>query len=149
MDGYLKVEASTDFPERFAPGSVLYLGDQPTVVQRSRSTKGRVVVKLDVVDDRTQAESLRGRLLTVPPDQLKPLGEGSYYHFQIIGIGVWSDQGEFLGTLTQILSTGSNDVYVVTGDSRKELLLPAIAESILEVDLRENRMTVRVPEGLG
>ena len=146
--GDLKVELHTDLTIRFSPGSILYLDGRPVHVERSRAAKNGLLVKLDVASDRAAAESLRGRFLTVPRQDVKPLPEASYYYFQIIEMGVWSEQGEFLGNIHEILTAGGSDVYVVRGEGRKELLIPAVDEVILEVDLEANRMTVRPPEGL-
>ena len=148
LRGDLKVQVLTDLLSRFSPGSVLHLKGQPTRVERSRPAKGGILVKLDTISDRTEAESVRGLLLTVPRSDVEPPPEGSYYHFQIIGIGVWSEQGEYLGNVKEILSTGGNDVYVLSGSGRKELLIPALEDVVLEVDLGQSRMTVRLPEGL-
>jgi 16S rRNA processing protein RimM len=142
--GELKIEALTDNPSRFAPGSVVYLGGQPARVERSRSVRGGLMIKLDTVNDRDGAESLRGRTLAVPQAEVAPLSEGSYYHFQIIDMEVWSDEGEYLGRVVEILPTGGNDVYVVRDQGNDELLIPAIADVILEVNPQENRMTVRL-----
>ena len=148
LRGDLKVEAFTDFSTRFSPGSLLYLDGQPVRVQRSRDVKSGFLLKLDVVDNRTQAQALHGRLLTIPQHELNPLPKGSYYHFQVVGMAVWSESGEYLGEVKEILPTrGANDVYLV-GQGRSELLLPAVDEVVLEVDPQDNKMTVRIPEGL-
>ena len=149
LRGDLKIQLLTDFPSRFSPGSVVYLEGEPARVERSRPIRGGMLVKLDVVNDRTRAESLGGHFLSIPEREVGPLPEGSYYHFQIIDARVWSDQGEYLGQVAEILTTGSNDVYVVKGSDRKELLIPALEGVILAVDLFQNRITVRLPEGLG
>ena len=147
--GELKVEPLTDFPDRFSEGSVLFLDGRPARVLRSRSHKNGFVVKLDLVDDRSHAESLLGSQLTVPRDELRPLPKGSYYHFQIIDMEVWTEEGGHLGRVKEIIATGGNDVYVVGNGERKELLVPALGDVVLKVDQRENRMVVRLPEGLG
>ena len=105
-------------------------------------------VKLDIVNDRAQAESLRGTELTVPPDHLQPLPDGSYYFYQIIGIDVWDEERGYLGKVTEILKTGANDVYVARGPEGAEVLIPALADVLLEVRPDENRMVVRLLEGL-
>ena len=148
LRGDLRVEVLSDLPSRFAPGSIVYLDDRPVRVQRSRPSKNGLLVKLDAANDRTTAESLRGRSLTIPQRDIGPLQSGSYYHFQIIDMDVWSEQGEYLGIVKEILSTGSNDVYVVREESKRELLLPALADVVVKVDLGEHKMTVRVPDGL-
>jgi 16S rRNA processing protein RimM len=114
-------------------------------VERSRSVKNGLVVKLDAADDRTAAESLRQKHLTIPASEVAPLPESAYYHFQIIDMGVWTDEGKFLGDVKEIISTGSNDVYVVKDDQRTETLVPALVDVVLNVDLERNRMTVRMP----
>ena len=148
LNGDLKVEVLTEFPARFAPGSVLYLRGRRTRVERSRNQKASLVVKLDLVTDRAAAESLRGEYLTVPQHQVDRLPHGSYYHFQIMGMSVWSEDGESLGSVKEILSTAGNDVYVVADDAGEDLLIPAIADVVLDVDPGSSRMTVRIPEGL-
>ena len=148
LRGELKVEILSDVPDRFAVGAVLYLDGEKAHVEKVRSRKGGVVVKLDVVKDRTQAESRRGSQLTVPESDARPLEEGSYYHFQIVDIDVWTDAEEHLGKVTEILATGSNDVYVVRDAIGREVLVPALKDVVREVDLGERRMVVRLPEGL-
>ena len=88
LSGDLKIEVLTDFPRRFSPGSVLYLDGRSARVERSSYTGKRLQVKLDVVNSRNEAQLLRGRVLTVPVSDVDPLPEGSYYHFQIIGMDV-------------------------------------------------------------
>jgi len=148
LKGDLKIETLTDTPDRFRPGSVLYLDGERATVERSQPAGGRLVVKLDVVADRTQAESRRGSTLTVPASEVPPLPAGSYYYYQIIGMGVWTDQDEHLGEVREILPGGGTGVYVVRGDDGKDVLLPARSEVVLDVNVEENRMTVRVPAGL-
>ena len=148
MGGQVKIQHLTDTPERFSPGSVVYLKGSATRVVEARRSKNGLVVNLDLVDSRTQAESLRGEYLTIPRNQVKLPPAGAYYHFQIIGIGVWTDAGEYLGDVKEILQTGGNDVYLVRDDDGGEVLLPAIASVVREVDLQKNRMEVRLPEGL-
>ena len=148
LRGDLKITPLTDFPERFSPGSRLYLKGRPTRVQYVRTLKGGLRVKLDMINDRTQAEAVRGDELTVPWEDVRPLPDGSYYHFQIIDMGVWTEEEEYLGAVKEILHTGGNDVYVVRDRGNKELLIPAIEDVVLKVDPSENRMVVRLPEGL-
>ena len=147
LAGDVKVERHTSSTTRFDAGNVLYLDGRRVVVQRSRAVKGDVFVKLDIAGSRGDAESLRGLNLTLPRHQVEPLPEGSYYYFQIIDVAVWDEQGQYLGTIKDILPAGGTDVYIVQDGDRRELLIAALADVILEVDLSENRMTVRLPEG--
>lgn len=80
-------------------------------------------------------------------NELPALPEGHYYHHQLLGLAVY-EQDTLLGTLTEILETGANDVYVVVEPGGKELLLPVIPSVILQYDLHNKRIDVIVPEGL-
>ena len=143
----MKVQVLTDFPHRFSPGSQLLLDAQPTEVQSSRHYKGGLIVKLKDINSRNAAEALRGKSLQVSKDHVEPLPTGRYYHFQILDMQVWTKEGRLLGIVKEILSPGSNDVYVVRDDS-KEVLVPALEDVVLAVDIERGRMTVDLPEGL-
>lgn len=146
--GDVKVAPLTDVPHRFSPGSRLYLEGRPVTVQRSRPHKGALLVKLDTVPDRNAAEALRGKYLAVPAHRSPPLPPGTYYHHQIIGLAVVGQEGQRLGHVEAILNTPGHDVYVVRRPEGDELLLPAVSQVVVDVDLEAGRMTVAVPEGL-
>ena len=139
--GDVKVEPLTDFPDRFRPGAPLWLQGQRVSVQRSRSSRGYVYLALEGVSTRQDAEALRQRLLEVPEAELKPLRQGQYYHFQLVGLEVFTTNGRGLGRVEEILSTGANDVFIVRGPAG-EILLPAIDDVVREVDLEGRRMVV-------
>lgn len=149
LKGDLKIQVLTDFPERFSPGSSLLINGERATVERSRPSKGGLLVKLDLAADRTQAEGLRGRDLTVPIDEVSQLPPGSYYYFQIIGMSAWNEEGEQLGEVQEILPGGGTEVYVIKRTDGHAILLPARSDVILDVNIDESRMTVRVPKGLG
>ena len=148
LRGDLRVEVLTDFPQRFEAGELLYLRKRPAKVVRSRPSKKGLIVGLDIVTDRTMAESLRGEELSIPLKQVKPLTEGSYYYFQLLGMDVWNCEGDYLGTVKEILSTEGNDVYVVAEEGHREVLIPALKDLILNVDVQKNRMVVKLPDFL-
>ena len=146
--GDVSVEVLSDAPNRFAPGSVLRLKGKPARVERSRKGKRGLLVKLDAADDRTQAETLRGEELTVLPGEVEPLPDGVYYHFQILDMRVVTEDGERLGAVSEIIVTGGNDVYVVHEDGRRDILIPALPDVVLDVNLDAGEMTVSLPDGL-
>ena len=146
--GDVSVEVLSDSPHRFAQGSLLRLKGKPTRVQRSRKGRRGLLVKLDAADDRTQAEALRGEELTVLPEQVEPLPDGLYYHFQILDQQVKTRDGKLLGTVSEIISTGSNDVYVVHQEGRRDILIPALPDVVLDVDVEAKVMLVCLPDGL-
>lgn len=145
LRGRLVVEPLTDFPDRFATGSALFIDDQPFKITASRTQKGRWVLKLKGVDTPEDAEALRGALLQIPESELHPLPQGEYYRFQIIGLLAVTRDGRELGPVKDVLETPANDVYQVqTSDG--ELLVPALPDFVAEIDLQAGRMVVEEME---
>ena len=143
----MKVGILTDFPQRFEGLKEVYIKGQAWQVEGARLQGRSAILKLAGCEDRTAVEGMRGQLVEVPVEEAVLLGEGEYYHYQILGLQVWTSQGELLGRVREILSAPSNDIYVVSHDG-KELLLPAIEEVVLEVDLEGGRMVVELLPGL-
>lgn len=148
--GRLKVHPVTDFPERFFQLQEVYLvqGEQRELfsVLDVHWHKNRVLLQLKGINDRTQAAGYQQFYLKVPEEDLVDLPPGHYFFHEIIGLTVMTEAGEVLGTVVDILQTGSNDVYVVTGE--QEILLPAIAEVIRKIDLDRGYIQVHLLEGL-
>jgi 16S rRNA processing protein RimM len=109
--------------------------------------KGRAIIKLDHIDSIEDAERLRGQPVEIHLSQVKPLPQGQYYHFQFIGLEVWTTQGELLGKITDILTTPSNDNYIISG-ARGEILIPAIDDVVQSVDLDRGRLIIEPIQGL-
>jgi 16S rRNA processing protein RimM len=149
--GDVRVMPQTDFPEtRFAAGARVFAERMPDgfEIEQVRWMKGQPVLKLAGVDDRDQAEELRGRYLRVPGEDLAPLEDGEYYLFQIVGLMVETEEGRRLGTVSEVLQTGANDVYLVPMPSGGELLVPAIPDVVQEVDLAAGRLRIRLMPGM-
>jgi 16S rRNA processing protein RimM len=146
--GEVKAEILTDFPDRFAKLTIVYLGDEltPFDVERTRQHKGAVIMKFKGCDNRSAAEVLRRKIVHIPIEEAMPLREGQYYVHQIVGLEAWTTGGEWLGEVVEVLFTGGNDVYVVRRE-HGELLIPAIAKVIKQVDLVGGRLVVET-EGL-
>ena len=149
--GEVVVEVWTDFPQRFDTIETVYLGNEMEAeawqVTNTRWHKDQILLKLEGCEDRTAAERLRGLLVQIPIEEAMPLPEGEYYPHQLVGLDVVTVEGEDLGRLSDVLFTNANEVYVVIGP-RGQILLPAIAEVILKVDLKAGQMVVRLMEGL-
>ncbi len=141
------MQPHSDNPRRFSPGGRLLVHGRPQRVTRCRWSKGYALIKLDGVHTREDAAGLKGVSLEAPLEEAPTLPPDTYYHFQILDMEVWTPDGELLGVVEDILSTGSNDVYVTRRDG-KELLIPALGDVVLEVDTERGRMTVDLPEGL-
>jgi 16S rRNA processing protein RimM len=147
--GELKVELLTEYPEQLGRLRTVYLGPQaePRTVEGVRLHQDAALFKLVGCDDRTTAEALRGVLVQIAWEDAVPLEEDEYYEHQIVGLTVVEEDGTLLGRVTEIISTGANDVYVVVGPEG-ELLLPAIESVILEIDLEADQMVVHMLDGL-
>ena len=147
-DGGLSVRLLSDLPGRFDPGRVLLIDQRPYPIAASRQIgSGRGLIWLEGIATRHQATPLAGKFLAAHPDSSAILEEGEYFHYQLIGMRVRTEEGEELGELQEILETGSNDVYIVRG-SEGELLIPAMAQVVREVDVARGAMLVRLPDGL-
>jgi 16S rRNA processing protein RimM len=109
--------------------------------------KKKVLVAVAGIHDVTTALALVGCEVFVPRDQLPQLPDGEYYWQDLLGLSVVDEQGKCFGTLTNILATGANDVYVVK-DGEREYLIPAISDVVLAIDLNMRTVTVRPLEGL-
>jgi 16S rRNA processing protein RimM len=145
--GKLKVKVITDFPQRFAPASKVYVNRQPMTIDSAEWHKGKVIIKLNQIDTIEAAQNLGGQSIEIDHSQVYPLPEGQYYHFQLIGLEVWTTQGELLGNITEILTAESNDNYLVSG-AKGEVLIPAIEDVVKSVDLDSGRITIEPIEGL-
>jgi len=105
------------------------------------------LIKFLGIDTPEAAGHLWGTQLEVPLGEVPLLSPDNYYHFQILDMVVWTQDGECLGVVEDIVSTGSNDVYVVR-HGKHEVLVPALKHVIVDVDLVEGRITVDLPRGL-
>ena len=146
LRGQILVEPLTDFPERFSPEQVLIVRGRPRAIVASQRKKSRWILKLEGIDTPAESEELRDEPLHIRASELHPLPPGQHYRFQLLGLKVYTTGGEYLGDISEILATGSNDVYVVTGTG-KELLIPALADVVRNVDVDGGKMVVQIPEG--
>jgi 16S rRNA processing protein RimM len=147
LDGEVKVELLTDHPDRFRPGAQLLAGARAYTIVGARMHQKALLLELEGINTREDAESLRDTLLEVAEADLPPLPEGAYYRYQLIGIEAFDKEGAPLGRIEEVLDTGANDVYVVRNDEG-ELLLPAIDTVIMRVDIAAGRVEADVPAGL-
>ena len=145
--GKLKVRSMTDFPQRFSPSSTIYINRQPATVDSVEWRKGKVIIKLNTIDSPEHAQKLRGQLVEISASQVYTLPEGQYYHFQLIGLEVWTIEGELLGTIADILTADSNDNYVVR-QANSEILIPAIEDVVKSIDLDKKRLVIEPIKGL-
>ena len=150
--GEVKVFPTTDDPERFLDLETVYLdtGREKKLLTISsvKFFKQFVILKFKEFDNINDVEPFRKKCLLVTRDQAVPLEEDEYFIADLIGLRVITDEDKVLGKLTDVLETGANDVYQVTDENGKEILLPAIKDCILSVDLEKGEMKVHLLEGL-
>ena len=149
--GELKVFSLTDIPDRFAQLDTIFLGPDyaPRKITAVRPYKGdMVILKFVGVDDATTADTLRGCDLSIPLEKLAQLPPDSYYQHDILGLHVVTLAGREIGTIIEIMETGSNDVYVVKSENGQQILLPAIKDVVKQVDLIRQMMYIEPMAGL-
>lgn len=150
VKGEIVMEIITDFPERLRPGVVVYAGEQqlPLKITGKRIHQRDLLLSFEGYNNPEKVGELRNELLYVRTADRPPLPEGEYYHHQMIGLSVISDDGQYLGRLTQILDNPANDIYVVQPEHGGEILLPAIEDVILDVNLSKRELRVHLLPGL-
>ncbi|PYI54218.1 ribosome maturation factor RimM [Paenibacillus flagellatus] len=154
--GELKVVSQTDFPEeRFGKGSRLVLTEPNdesrqlrVEVENARLHKNVYIVKFKGYDNINEVLPYKGWMLKVSEEDRKPLDEGEYYYHEIIGCRVVTDEGQELGTISDILAPGANHVWVVDRPKQKPVLLPVIDDVILDVNVEAKQVRVHLMEGL-
>ncbi|MCT4687398.1 ribosome maturation factor RimM [Vallitalea sp.] len=150
--GEVKIIPLTDEPKRFELLEYVYIDNNRTIekytINSIRYFKNMIIIKFDELKDMTSAEKLKQSIIKIPRELALPLEDDEYYVQDLIGIDVSTDAGRDLGTIKDIIFTGSNDVYVIETDDKKEILIPAIKQCIKQVDMKNKTMIVLLLEGL-
>ncbi|MEC4686317.1 MAG: ribosome maturation factor RimM [Nitrospirota bacterium] len=137
--------------ERFDDVSRVYIKFDDEIkeftIEYSKPYGRTVIMKLRGINSPEDAAALRGGQLMVPEEESPPLPDGVYYYYQIIGLRVFTVDGEYIGRVTDIIETGSNDVYVVR-EGEKEYLIPAIKDVVRDIDIRNKRIVISPEAGL-
>ena len=152
LKGEVKVYPVTDDPKRFSALKELLISDhgtmRPLEIEQVRYFKQMVILKFKGIDRIEDAEPLVKSELFVDRKDGLPLGEDEYYIADLIGMETVTAEGERLGVIKDVMQTGANDVYCVDSKKYGEILIPAIKQCIMKVDLQENIMTVDLLPGL-
>lgn len=149
--GEVKVYPTTD-PERYLDLEYVLLDTGRELrrldISNVKFFKNLVILKFKGIDNINDIEMYKQRELWVPRDEAQELEEDEYYIGDLIGMEVLLEDESVFGTLKDVMETGANDVYVVETKEGQEVLLPAIKECILDVDVENNTMTVHLMKGL-
>lgn len=151
--GELCIKSHADSPSLFGHVAALFLqhgerAPEPFTVRSWRVHQDFVLVKLQGVDDRNRADELRGRTVLVREDDLPELGDDEHYLHEMMGCRVALEDGTEIGVLEQFFETAEQDTWVIINEAGTEILLPAVPEFVLDVDLDAEIITVAPPEGL-
>lgn len=150
--GEVKVYPTTDEPERFLELDYVLLDTgrelRKLEIKNVKFFKNLVILKFKGVDNINDIEKYKGRDLWIPREEGQELEEDEYYIADLLGMSVVLGDGQEFGTLKDVMETGANDVYIIDSAEHGEVLLPAIKECILDVDLEKNVMTIHLMKGL-
>lgn len=150
--GEVKVYPTTDEPERFLELDYVLLDTgrelRKLEIKNVKFFKNLVILKFKGVDNINDIEKYKGRDLWIPRKEGQELEEDEYYIADLLGMSVVLEDGQGFGTLKDVMETGANDVYIIDSAEHGEVLLPAIKECILDVDLEKNVMTIHLMKGL-
>ena len=147
IKGEVKVVLYTENINNFKKGNKIYVNNKEMQIEKSRLQKNMLILKLKGVDNMTDAEDLRDSIITVERNK-KELPSGTYYIADLIGLDVYTDEGNLLGKIIDIYNTGANDIYTVKTLEGKEVLLPAIKDVVKQVDLQNEKIIVHILKGL-
>ena len=150
LRGELWMNIYTDFPERLTSGKIVFLGRQheEKVIASFKISNVRGLINFEDIHTPEEADKYKNMLVYIQQNALPELPEGEYYHHDLIGLKVQDENQRYLGTLAEIISTGANDVYVVRdpADENNEILIPAIPDVILNVNVQTGVMVVKPQE---
>ncbi|WP_258955107.1 ribosome maturation factor RimM [Sporomusa ovata] len=145
--GDVRIVPLTDFPDRFYDlTKVLVDGVGELALESARQHKKFILLKFSGLDSINDIEHLRDKLIQIRREDAVKLPEGRYYIFDIIGLNVFTEEGNLLGTIIDVLQPGSNDVYVVKQQDKSEVLIPAIKEVVKKIDILGKQMIVKLQE---
>ena len=152
IKGQLKVKPFTDDMERFEELKTVYICKKNEMkkveIEDVKYNKQCVLLKVKGIEDLTEAEKYKGLFLKIDRKDAKKLPKDTYFIADILGLEVYTDEGELLGKVDDIFPTGANDVYVVKDELGKQILLPSIPEVLKEIDLEKGKVIVHLIEGL-
>lgn len=150
--GEVNVLPLTDSINRFKNLTTVFLrnNNNQTIlnIEKIRIKKDTVILKLKNIENIEEAKMVVGSFLEVERKNAVKLPKDTYYIFEIIGLEVYTENNIFLGKVENIISTGSNDVYIVKGKNKKELFIPAIREVVKNISLEKRRITINMVDGL-
>jgi len=150
--GEVNVLPLTDSIDRFKVISTVFLRNKNSQtilsIEKIRIKKDMVILKLKDIENIEEAKTIVGSFLEVERKNAVKLSKDTYFIFEIIGLEVYTENNVFLGKVESVISTGSNDIYIVKDKNEKELFIPAIREVVKNINLEKKRITINIVDGL-
>ena len=152
LKGFVNVNPFTDEPEKFQQYETIWIETKKERkefhIEKVRYHKNQVVIKLKEINSIEEAQTLRNAYIKINRNDLAELEEDCYYIVDLIGLTVFDENHKIVGKIVDVFQTRSNDVYVIKTEKGKEILLPAIADVIQVVDIKQKKMIVHMLDGL-
>ena len=148
IKGEIKVYNYSDYKERFEELDVVFTKDETLIINNVRYMKELPILKIQGVDTRNQAELLKGKELYITEDMLRVLPEDTFYVKDLIGIKVFDENNTPIGAKSDIFKNQAQDLYEIETENNKKILIPAVEEFIINIDIKNKLMKVRLIEGL-
>lgn len=150
--GEVNVLPLTDSTDRFKNLDTVFLRNSNSLttlnIEKIRIKENTVILKLKDIENIQEAKMIVGSFLEIKRKNAVKLPKDNYFVFEIIGLEVYSENNIFLGKVENVISTGSNDVYIIKNKNKKELLIPAIREVVKNINLENKRITIKMVDGL-
>lgn len=151
IKGFVKVVPLVDNNNQFKDFKTLYIKQKNSIrelhIEEVKFSKNLVLLKFKQIDTIEQAEELRNCYLNAKRSDIK-LEDGAHFIVDLIGLEVFTEDGELLGNLIEVLQPGANDVYIVENSAKQQILLPAIPDVIKKIDIANKKIIVKLLEGL-
>tara|TARA_Y100001970_G_scaffold248382_2_gene317915 strand:+ start:8465 stop:8959 length:495 start_codon:yes stop_codon:yes gene_type:complete len=148
IKGQVKVRPLSDVTSRFTAGNKVILNNQEVLIQKVSKQKWYYILLLENYNTPDKAKTLKDKFIYIKPSQIPHQQNDTYYYYELIGLSVINVNQSYLGKISNIITTGANDVYVITNEDNEEILIPAIKSVILDVDIKSQKMTVDQPSWL-
>ena len=152
IKGFLKVKPFTNEITRFEELKKVYICKKEKLeeveIEEVKYHKDMVLLKVKGIDNMNEAEKVKGLYLKIDRKNAKKLPKDTYFIADLLGLDVYTDEGEHLGKVNDIYPTGANDVYVIKDEIGKQVLLPGISDVIKEIDLENEKIIVHLLKGL-
>lgn len=152
IKGMVKVNPFTDDISQFEEMKTILVDKkgnlQEMQIEKVKYSKNQVLLKLKGIETVEEAEKYRNCYLKLPREKARRLPKNTYFIADLIGLEVYTEEGNLLGKVDDIYNTGASDIYVIRDELGKQILLPAIKEVIKQVDLEQEKIVVHLLDGL-